>query len=324
MIRVQKVSERQRLDNLLAEQEVKIGSTFLRFVDQFKSEKVLKELNDAIEANDFAKINQIIDGFVITFANVFPTVFATVAAVEADRLIEQLGPMAIAVGFDPTYPRAAERARQGRFDLLRGLTLQQRQATQQAIAAAFESGYAPRQVARAIVNSIGLTAQQEQAVRSYRSLLEKNSKEALSRQMRDRRFDRKVTGAVDNDVPLTSAEVDRMVDAYRKNAVNMRALTIARTQGQRAMNEARSEVLEQVMEPLSETHVAFKTWFPTHDSRTRDHHASMAGQRVRFDQPFVDGKGNLIRYPGDPLAPADTTVNCRCGFTVEIRLIEDA
>lgn len=318
MLRIKKVSERQRLDNLLTDQEVTVGAAFLRFVDKVKSEKVLKELNDAIELGDYTKVNQIIDSFIITFANVFPTVFATVAAVEADHIIEQLSTTAVAVGFDPTHPRAAERVRQGRFDLLRGLTLQQRQTTQQAIAAAFESGYSPRQVARAVVGSIGLTPQQELAVRNYRGLLEKNSAEALRRELRDRRFDSRIGGDA-----LTAQQIEQMTEAYRQNSLRMRALAIGRTQGLQAMNEARDEVIAQVMEPLALTHVAIKTWFPTKDNRTRDFHASMAGQRVPFGQPFVDGKGNLIRFPGDPLAPAETRINCRCGFTVEIKLIED-
>lgn len=324
MYQIKKASERQRLDNILKEQEIKIGSAFLKFVDKIKSEKVLKELNDAIENNDFTRVNQIIDGFIITFANTIPTVFATVAAAEADHLIEQLSTTAIAIGFDPTYPRAAELVRQSRFEILRGLTLQQRQATQQAIAAAFESGYSPREVARSVVNSIGLTAQQEQAVRNYRSLLEKQSSQALDRKLRDRRFDRTVETSIKDGTPLTAAQIDKMTDAYRKKAINLRALTIARTQGIRAMNEARIEVLSQIMEPLAATHVAFKTWFPTLDSRTRDHHASMADQVVEFDKPFIDGKGNVIRFPGDPLAPADTIINCRCGFTVNIELRDAA
>lgn len=325
MIKITKISERQRLDNLLTQQEVKIGGAFLKFVDSLQSDKILKEINDAIEANDFTRIDRIIDSYIITFANIFPAVFSTVAASEAERMIEDLSPTAIAVGFDSTHPRAADKARQGRMELLRGLTIQQRQATQQAIASAFETGYSPRQVARAIRESIGLTPRQEQAVRNYRRMLESQSAEALSRELRDRRFDRTVRNAFSGDKvkTLTSDQIDKMVEAYRKNSVNHRALVIARTQGLRAMNEARNEALEQVMEPLSEFYVAFKTWIATHDGRTRDWHASMTGQKVRMGQPFVDGLGNVLQFPGDPSAPAETTISCRCSFTVDVVPIDE-
>lgn len=55
-----------------------------------------------------------------------------------------------------------------------------------------------------------------------------------------------------------------------------------------------------------------KVWIATPDGRTRNWHMSMDGQEVGVDEPFIDGLGNELEYPGDPGAPPNTVYNCRC------------
>jgi uncharacterized protein with gpF-like domain len=63
-----------------------------------------------------------------------------------------------------------------------------------------------------------------------------------------------------------------------------------------------------------------KEWISIRDTRTRgfdpkDHanHLAMNGQRVDFDQPFIDPRNlDLLMQPGDPSAKAESTINCRC------------
>lgn len=61
-----------------------------------------------------------------------------------------------------------------------------------------------------------------------------------------------------------------------------------------------------------------KVWIATPDGRTRNWHLSMDGQEVKEDEPFEDGLGNLLQYPGDPSAPAKTVYNCRCSMRSHI------
>jgi hypothetical protein len=61
-----------------------------------------------------------------------------------------------------------------------------------------------------------------------------------------------------------------------------------------------------------------RVWNSTRDGRVRDFHASMSGQKRKPEDLFRDGHGNLLRYPGDPRAPAETTINCRCGLTFSV------
>lgn len=62
-----------------------------------------------------------------------------------------------------------------------------------------------------------------------------------------------------------------------------------------------------------------RIWIATGDERTRDWHLDMDGQEVDLDEPFIDGNGNELDYPGDPHAAPETVYNCRC--TTKSRLI---
>ena len=60
-----------------------------------------------------------------------------------------------------------------------------------------------------------------------------------------------------------------------------------------------------------------KTWLTRRDPRVREQHAFLQGKTVSFDDGFsVDG--NVLRFPGDPLAPPHLTINCRCRLRFNI------
>lgn len=54
-----------------------------------------------------------------------------------------------------------------------------------------------------------------------------------------------------------------------------------------------------------------KTWITRRDSRVRGEHTLLHGKSVDIKDGFtVDGA--VLRFPGDPLAPINLTINCRC------------
>lgn len=57
-----------------------------------------------------------------------------------------------------------------------------------------------------------------------------------------------------------------------------------------------------------------KEWLATKDDRTRDDHLAADGQKVGMDEKFVVG-GSLMDRPGDPSAPAEQVIGCRCAMT---------
>lgn len=64
--------------------------------------------------------------------------------------------------------------------------------------------------------------------------------------------------------------------------------------------------------------VQMKEWVATPDGRTRDWHLDMDGQRQPLDQPFIDGLGNELDYPGDPGGAPESVYNCRCTMVSEV------
>ena len=154
---------------------------------------------------------------------------------------------------------------------------------------------------------------------NYRAQLEALDRRALDRQLRDRRYDDRVATAVQRDRPLTTRQIDTMVSRYRARSLAARAETIARTEALTAYSQARDEALTQMMEQtrLNQNRIN-RVWHATHDARVRDWHLSMDDQEQPPGESFVDGLGNLLAYPGDPAAPPETRINCRCtlGFRV--------
>jgi hypothetical protein len=307
----------ERLDDLLSAQEADVRAAFLEFVKTVRSEQVLRSLIDHLEAGDVEGALKIVESYVVRMAGVIPQIFAQVGAFTMAEVAADLPALAMAVSFDPTWPRAADLVRQTRLDLIAQFTEQQRGAAQLAIAEGLRRGLGPEQVGRGLRDSIGLTTNQESYVESYRRQLETADQRALDRQLRDRRFDERVAQA--QRKPLTPRQIDTMVDRYRAGWIQLRASTIARTQALRAMSEARDESLKQMADQTGiSTDRITRKWHAVHDGRTRDWHRSMDGQTAGVDEFFTDGLGNSLMFPGDPLAPPETVINCRCTLTFEV------
>lgn len=87
-----------------------------------------------------------------------------------------------------------------------------------------------------------------------------------------------------------------------------RAERIAMTEATRAFNAgelAAAQALTGPDRPL------VKQWLTRRDKRVREAHADVNGQLQFLDDPFTVG-GIPMQYPGDPTAPPDLTINCRC------------
>jgi hypothetical protein len=312
-----------RLDQLLADQEKSIRDAFRDFVASIGSPTVIEAIIARLEDRDIEGAMAIVDSYVARLGDVIPRVSlavgtetaAELAAVVADSAPE----ITAAISFDPSHPRAAQLVRDHRAALVRDISAKQRASIQQAVSRAVGQGASWREAARAFRESIGLTAYQEQVVANYRAELTNLDRKALGRELRDRRRDPTVSRAIERSRPLTQSQIDAMVDRYRLNFRNMRAETIARTEGLQAVSEAREESLDQMIEQtgLDRSRI-IERWNATRDQRTREWHASMDGQTRPRGEAFVDGLGQPLRYPGDPQSPANTRINCRCVKTFSI------
>jgi uncharacterized protein with gpF-like domain len=60
-----------------------------------------------------------------------------------------------------------------------------------------------------------------------------------------------------------------------------------------------------------------KTWVTRQDDSVRNAHKGLDGRTVPIGKGFsVDGY--TLRFPGDPVAPVNLTINCRCRLKFEI------
>lgn len=312
-------TEIERLDELLTKQEAKVRRAFLRYVELVQGSSVMALVLERLEQNDVRGAFAIIETYIARYADVLSDIQLEVGRETAAELQRLVGDAAAAISFDASFPRAAELVRTQRLGLIREFSDGQFRAVQQAVARGVSQGMGALELARRFRSAVGLTAQQESAVANFRRLLENDPAKALGRELRDRRFDRAVARAADDGTRLNRRQIDTMVNRYRARAIMARADTISRTEALRAYSEAREEALEQMLDQTGIDHERVeRTWNSTRDERVRDHHAAMQGQKRPLGEPFVDGLGNRLRYPGDPDAPAETVIQCRCTLTFRI------
>lgn len=321
LVDVRKISERERAIRALNRAHKKFKEAFALFVRTGQSESTYRKIREAIGRGDIESAMKVVDQLVADFANVRDDIFVETANAESTATAKMLGPIAAAVSFDIRDTRSAYVMQASKLALIRQVQDEQRNAIRQAITRQFaDTGSNPRTTSIAFVRAIGLTATQEAAVHNYRVLLEQKNTEALSRKLRNRRMDGIFGRAVASDEPILPEVVDRMVEAYRRNYLAYRAETIARTESLRAVSQARQEANKQVIDSIGVDHSRVeRTWHSMSDHRTRDAHIDMDGQTVGLDEPFVDGDGNQLMYPGDPSAPGETTISCRCTFTIRLK-----
>lgn len=219
----------------------------------------------------------------------------------------------IDVDFDVLNPAVRRHMAEYALDRIVAITSQQREAIRTALMQqSVLQGIGPRDVARTIRLSIGLTAYQAGVVQSFRSQLVALDPRALNRKLRDKRYDRTVQRAIETGVPLTDDQVDAMTDAYHRRMLAFRAETIARTESIKATSYGAVARAQQVLDAHPELDV-IKGWLATDDERTRDTHRELNGKEVQgMLTPWITTAGNRLRWPHDELAPADEVIDCRC------------
>lgn len=240
----------------------------------------------------------------------------------AEQAIERMGSaLNVRMSFDVTNFRAVNMIRDSKLRMIREFTQQQRLATREALLDGISRGINPRAQARAFRDSIGLTHRQQQAVINYRKLLESGDAEALTRKLRDKRFDRSVRSAIAERRPIPKAQISGMVDRYRSRYLKYRSEVIARTESLRAVHQGTEEAYEQAIDRgVIDRDKVRRIWTIARDDRTRDSHRAMDRQEQPVAMPFISGAGNQLRYPGDTLAPPEEVIQCRCTVATRISL----
>lgn len=321
--------ERRRIERLLDGVETVLLSGFWEFIKSLRNPYVLQEIGDLLEREDYGGAMKVVDSYIVRFGQTVPSGWASVGAAEATALSAQLADTlkpTVAISFEVGNAVAADLIQRATMKFIAEITEKQREAIQLAMADALASGASSASAARAFRDAIGLTAFQNRAVMRYRTLLEKRSLQAFDRALRDTRFqprDGTDEARLAYLARLTPEKIDIMVDRYRERMLQRRAETIARTEGLAITEGARDEAFRQMVETTGlDTSLIDEIWrATTSDDRTRETHRAMNGQVQPYGQPFVSPSGARLRYPGDPDAPAEEVINCRCHKTRRIRQV---
>lgn len=307
----------ERIERLLGAAEPTLRRAFLRMVGQIQSALTLGEIASFIEANMLEAALDAALRAAPLLGQAYIDTFIVAARDTARELGFALGEVPLV--FDQTNFGAVNAMNRNQLRLVRGFTEEQRAVTRRAVAEGIAAGRNPIEVARTFRDSIGLTQKQQQWVANYRRALQNLDTDALSRALRDKRFDRTVAAAIRDKKPLSSKQIDDMVKRYSERMVKYRSEVIARTEALRSVHQGSEEMYRQAIangdlrpESLS------REWNTAKDERVRDSHSSMNGQVQPFGQPFVSGLGNLLNYPGDPDAPAEDVIQCRCAVGTRI------
>ena len=240
------------------------------------------------------------------------------------------------VRFDQRNPRAEIWARGHAARRIAKITDDQRTLVRQAVTTGILEGEGADRIARRLVGVrrgnqrrgglIGLHSREAEAVGRARAELSDPASwsDYLRRKARNRTFDRLIVRARREGRGLTAAEIDAAARAYSDRLLVKRGQRIARTEAHNAFSAGRNEGTLQLVESGQVPPSAVTlTWQATPSTRTRDTHAAMDGQEVKYGEAFTSPSGARMMFPGDPSlgAGAEETVNCRCGVRAEIDFV---
>lgn len=307
-----------RILKLIASSESRIQRAFVQAVKDAKDDIVLTRIADLLERGSMEEALRVVDSITSVMSTQISLSVVESGESTATFISNVLGSKVL---FDNTNVRAISIMRQASLDLIREFTQQQTDATREALTEGIRRQLNPIDQARAFRDSIGLTQRQQQAVNNFRRLLEENPNEALTRQLRDRRFDPSVIRSISIEEPLSKEHIDRMVTRYRERYIQYRSRVIARTESLRAVHQGTEEMYRQAIESGDlEASQLTRAWDASGDANVRNSHSLMDGQVKPFGEAFISGAGNLLRYPGDPNAPGSDTIQCRCVLTTRLEI----
>lgn len=243
------------------------------------------------------------------------------------------------IRFDVRDPYVESLMRDHSSTRIKGIVDDTLAGVRSVLEAGMRAGNGPRTVATAIAGRInpltgkreggiiGLTkAQMDNVLKAAGELVDVNNKEALrnylTRKMRNQRYDGYVKRAINDGTPIPADIRRKMGIAYENRALMVRAETIARTEALQGLHAGQRGAFDQAIEKgLVQPDEIERQWDASGDGRTRDSHEAMNGQTVAFNEPYKTPDGIELLYPGDPSAPAEEIINCRCNETIRINYL---
>lgn len=305
--------------------EPRIRNGLIKAWNSIRNKQSLRQIEEALRTGGVDAVMRILDDT--------PKMISAGIRNELDDAIRDSGRAAISVvpksaiieetfRFSTTNTLSVEAIRNYELNLIQQVSSETIQAVRNGVHADIISGRNPIDTARNFRENIGLTQRQERAVRNYQRALEELDTAALDRRLRDRRFDGKVSRAIQDGRPLNKKDVDRLTKRYRERYIKYRAEVIARTESLRAVSMGQQEAMNQALQSGAIDGTSLrKYWVTARDERVRNSHSlipDLNPDGVPVDGSFTTPLGPL-RYPRDPMGSAANTIQCRCAVVYRMK-----
>lgn len=288
----------------------KLRQAYLDAVAAAASSVSLAALAEAIERGDSSSVITMLGssfagalegkGLAADITSLRDAIQATYAAGAKAATGELPVSMSTELSFNLLNPNAVKALDSAVAEMVQDATVETKAAVQAIISRGFQAGESAAEMASDIRDVIGLSAQQERALASYRASLEAGDstglRDALSRAMRDGRYDRSLLSALDNQTGLGAKQIEKLVDRYQQRMRTYRANSVARTASVRASNAGQRETWRQAKEQGLIGDDAEREWEASGDDRTCNKCDGLDGQTAGIDEEFAPG----IMQPPDP------------------------
>lgn len=331
----------QRIMDALRERRYgpEIEAAFLASINLIKSEAEVRVIVQRIQAGDIegAIAALRIDAAAFaSFNNALASAFSAGGQVGAQQMPKRKpNGQRFIIRFDAQNPTAANWLRNYSSTRISGIVDDTRQGIRNFLQEGLDRGDNPRKMALDIIGRIdpktgrrvggliGLTEAQEgfvrNATRELSSLSVADLKNYLTRKTRDRRFDRYVTKAIKDGVPIPADVQAKMIGRMKDSLLKFRGETIGRTEAMTSLHKGRYQSFMQAYTSGEVTAEEIKrTWRTAGDDRVRETHEEMDGQETTLFEPYNLPGGGTIMFPGDPSADASEVINCRCDEEIRI------
>lgn len=304
--------------------ERQLQDAFIRGVQSIRDGVRMAALRDAIARSDYAAILAAIDVDDAAFDNFRRLMVETYAE---GGISEVTGmPSRYRMRWNSASPRAEEFARTFVGQQITLITDDMRQTIRNYVGDSLAYGRSTREMALDIAGRIdatgkrrggvvGLNQPQGRWVANMRRKLTEDPDAVLrDYSKRDKRFDKVILAAAEKGVPLSKAQIDRIVGRYSDNLLLSRGLMIARTERSAALNLGRQEAWRQAADKAGLPYSAIrKEWRHSHrQMEPRIAHVALNGTVTAGLDGLFNVNGHLALHPHDTTLPAEEVINCEC------------
>lgn len=338
-------SQARLFAQLIAELEPRVRAGFMASVTDLTANVNWRELLANLEAGNIEGAISALNISPAAWQQYSEAVSAAYAASgsAAAAQIRAIGIGTIGTRFNMMNPRAEQWIRENVGGSIVGFVEEQIEVARQTIAAGYQLGKGPRDIATDLAGRVvagrrqggvlGLDAPRAERLRTVTEAMK--TAEGVQSLVIEHR-----SGALSLRYRVNKATANRILSAYRKgeavpqserliserqykNALlKARADTVARTETADAVLNARDEAFRQTMEQQGiRPDQVVKVWRHGAGATAyhRPDHLEMSGTEVvGIDTPFVFPDGTEMLFPHDPAGGAKHNINCRCSVEYKV------